>query len=212
MKILELFSGMESFSKVARERGHEVFTIDNDSSFNPDLCIDILDLTPETIPFKPDIIWASPPCTAFSVASIYRYWTEGYPKNHKTFIGLAIISKTIELIKELEPKFWFIENPRGMLRKQKLMENLTRKTVTYCQYGHTVQKPTDIWTNCISWKPKPMCKPGADCHEKASRGAKKGVQGIYSANYHDLKRSAKLRAKVPGKLCLEIIKCCENLK
>jgi len=30
MKILELFSGTESFSKVARERGHVVFTVDND--------------------------------------------------------------------------------------------------------------------------------------------------------------------------------------
>ena len=29
MKILELFSGTESFSKVARERGHVVFTVDD---------------------------------------------------------------------------------------------------------------------------------------------------------------------------------------
>ena len=29
MKVLELFSGTESFSKVARKRGHQTFTIDS---------------------------------------------------------------------------------------------------------------------------------------------------------------------------------------
>jgi len=210
MKILELFSGTESFSKVAKARGHDVFTIDVDRSFNPDLCKDILEVSREDIPFKPDVIWASPPCTTFSDASIRHYWKEGYPKNHKTFIGLAIISKTIELIKELEPKFFFIENPRGMLRKQKLMEQLKRDTVTYCQYGHTVQKPTDIWNNCFSWKPRPMCKPGADCHERASRSSRNGVQGINNS-FSNLGSAGKVqRAIVPEELCLEIIKCCEE--
>lgn len=211
LKILELFSGTESFSKVARERGHEVFTIDNDEQFNPNLCKDILDVTVNDIPFKPDIIWASPPCTSFSVASIYRHWKEGYPKSHKAFIGLAIVCKTIELIKELKPRFWFIENPRGMLRKQKLMEGLDRSTVTYCQYGHTVQKPTDIWNNCKSWIPRAMCKPGADCHERASRSARAGVQGINNS-FSNLGSKGKVkRAIVPKKLCLEIIKCCEKI-
>ena len=42
MKILELFSGTESFSKVAKEKGHETFTIDFNPKFKPDLIIDIL--------------------------------------------------------------------------------------------------------------------------------------------------------------------------
>ena len=60
MKILELFSGTESFSKVARKLGHETFTIDNNSHFNPDLCIDILNLTIDMIPFKPDVVYLDP--------------------------------------------------------------------------------------------------------------------------------------------------------
>ncbi len=212
MKILELFSGTESFSKVARERGHETFTVDNDKQFKPDLGIDILELTPNMITFKPDVIWASPPCTTFSVASIYRYWLDSYPKNHKTFIGLAIISKTIELIKELKPKFWFIENPRGMLRKQRLMEGLKRNTVTYCQYGATTQKPTDIWNNCSSWNPRPMCKPRASCHEKASRSAKTGVQGINNSFSNLGSKGKVLRAVVPKELCEEILILCEKTK
>ena len=213
MKILELFSGTESFSKVARERGHECFTIDMDLSFNPDLCIDILNFDIKMLPKEfrtPDVIWASPPCTSFSVASIYRYWKEGYPKNYKAFIGLAIVCKTIELINVLKPKFWIIENPRGMLRKQKLMEGLKRDTVTYCQYGTTTQKPTDLWNNLKDWKPKPMCKPGADCHEKASRGARAGIQGINNS-FSNLGSKGKVkRAIVPKELCEEIIKYCEQ--
>jgi len=42
MKILELFSGTESFSKVARERGHECLTVDNNPLFDADLTMDIL--------------------------------------------------------------------------------------------------------------------------------------------------------------------------
>lgn len=212
IKILELFSGTGSFSKVAKERGHEVFTIDNNPDFKPNLCIDILKLKIKDIPIKPNIIWASPPCTTFSVASIRHYWKDRYPKNHKCFIGLAIVSKTIELIEELNPKFWVIENPRGMLRKQKLMEELKRNTVTYCQYGAKTQKPTDLWNNLTKWKPKPMCKPGADCHEKASRGARKGIQGINNSFSNLGSKGKILRAIVPRKLCLEILKSCETKK
>jgi len=70
IKVLELFCGTKSFSNIAEGMGMEVFTIDNDIQHNPDLCISILDLKISDIPFKPDIIWASPPCTTFSVASI----------------------------------------------------------------------------------------------------------------------------------------------
>jgi len=212
MKILELFSGTESFSKVARERGHQTFTIDNDKQFKPNLCIDILEFDISMLQKEfqePDIIWASPPCTAFSVATIYRYWENGKPKNEKTLHGIAMVKKTIEIIKKLNPKFFIIENPRGMLRKQDFMQEFKRDTVTYCQYGHKAQKPTDLWNNLV-WIPKPMCKPGADCHERASRGAKAGIQGIYSRDYFDKNRNAKLRAIVPKELCLEIIKVCEK--
>lgn len=211
MIILELFSGTESFSKVARERGHETFTVDFDKSFNPDLCIDILDLNIAGIPGKfrhPDIIWASPPCTTFSVASLRHYWKNGKPKNEKALHGIAIVKKTIEIIKQLNPKFYIIENPRGMLRKQDFMQEFNRNTVTYCQYGARIQKPTDLWNN-LKHNFKPMCKPGSPCHEKASRGARNGVQGINNS-FSNLGSAGKvLRAVVPRELCEEVIKECE---
>ena len=210
MKILELFSGTESFSKVARERGHETFTIDISKEFNPDLCVDILKLELKDIPFKPDFIWASPPCTTFSVASIRHYWEKGEPKNEKTLLGIEIVKKTIEVIKQFNPSFFIIENPRGMLRKQMFMQNLKRDTVTYCQYGYgKTQKPTDLWNN-LNHSFKKMCKLGSPCHEKASRGTRNGIPGINNSLSNLGSYGKVLRAVVPRELCLEVIEHLEQ--
>ena len=216
MKILELFSGTGSFGKVAKERGHDVFSIDIDSKFNPDLCIDLLEFSIDMLPeeFKhPDFIWASPPCTTFSVASLRHYWDNGKPKNDKTLKGILIVKKTIQIIKELEPKFYLIENPRGMLRKQEFMQDLHRDTVTYCQYGLHYQKATDLWNN-LGHSFKPMCSAMSSCHARAPRGSKQGVQGVIGkrrgGNHPDwsysVSRSATIRGVVPRELCLEILK------
>jgi hypothetical protein len=37
----------------------------------------ILDFDVTKVPFQPDIIWASPPCTGFSVAAIGHHWSGG---------------------------------------------------------------------------------------------------------------------------------------
>ena len=208
MKVLELFAGSCSFSNVAKEFGHETYTIDNgldlktvDHYVKIDLVKDILELEADEIPFKPDIIWASPPCTTFSVASCGHHWhppdNQGIriPKTVEAARGLRILETTIWLINELEPKYYFIENPRGLMRKMLEVEELPRHTVTYCQYGDKRMKPTDIWTN-LNWTPREMCKNGQPCHEAAPRGSRTGTQGLKN-NYE--------RSKVPYELCKEIL-------
>lgn len=212
MIILELFSGTASFSNVAKKRGHRVFTLDIDKQFKPNLCIDILDFNINMLPEefkKPNVIWASPPCTTFSVASIRHYWENGKPKNEKTLKGIAIVKKTLEIIKQLKPDYFIIENPRGMLRKQKFIRSIHKDTITYCQYGLKTQKPTDLFNN-LNHTFKPMCKPGALCHERASRGARAGIQGINNS-FSNLGSGGKIqRAIVPKALCEEIIRHIEK--
>lgn len=183
MRIIELFSGTGSFSNVAKERGHKVFTVDFDKQFNPDLCIDILDFDISMLPEefrKPDVVWASPPCQKFSVMTIYRNWEKledgtYRPKNDEVLKAIDIVKKTLKIIKELHPTFYVIENPRAMLRKQSMMLSLHRDTVTYCQYGLEYQKATDLWNN-LNHQFKPMCSPKSPCHVRAPRGSRYGIQ------------------------------------
>jgi hypothetical protein len=197
-RTLELFAGTCSFSKVAKELGYETFTTDYDPQFDVDVVCDIMEFDFSIFP-KPDIIWASPPCTSFSVASIGKHWNRDHtPKTKEAKRGLLILKKTIEIIKFLSPKYFFIENPRGKMRKviSGLPPNTIRRTVTYCQYGDKRMKPTDIWTNCSYWIPRSVCKNGDLCHEVAPRGGHSGTQGIVGARN---------RSIVPNQLCREIL-------
>jgi hypothetical protein len=191
----------------------ETFTTDIEPFEGIDYVSDVMDFDPSRLPFKPDIIWASPPCTTFSVASLSHYWDHGKPKNEKALYGIKLLDKTIELIKTLEPKYWYIENPRAMMRKvideifsKYGITNYRRNTVSYCQYGFKIMKPTDIWTNDFKWQPKPICKAGAPCHERAGRGARTGTQGVYNIKWEQARGgTAMARGVIPEKLCLEIL-------
>lgn len=203
MKVLELFAGTRSFSAVASKMGHQTFTSDYDDSFNVDYVVDVLEFDNNRVPFAPDVIWASPPCEGFSVASIGKHWNvDNTPKTEKAVYSVKLVHKAISIIEDMSPRYWIIENPRGKLRKLAMMQRFKRYTVTYCQYGDTRMKPTDIWTNIPNWKPRTMCKNGDTCHVSAPRGSSTGTQGI---------KTYKDRSRIPAELCEEIIQCVERL-
>ena len=63
MRILELFAGTESLAKVAREKDHEVITLDICPKHNPTICVDLLVWNYEAFPPDHfDYIHASCPC------------------------------------------------------------------------------------------------------------------------------------------------------
>lgn len=185
MKVLELFAGTRSIGKAFEEKGHEVFSVEWDKSFeNIDLYKDIYELSAKEILDKfgrPDVIWASPDCSSYSIATISHHRKREENGNLAPVSEYAkfcdrVNQHTLNLIMTLSPKYWFIENPRGGMRKMDFMHGLPRHTVTYCQHGDTRMKPTDIWTNHPDPKFKPMCKNGDPCHEKAPRGSRTGTQ------------------------------------
>ena len=102
-----------------------------------------------------DIIWASPPCTEYS-----RTETTGIRKIDE---ANAIVQRTLEILRYLDPTFYIIENPQtGLLKEQPFMADLPYKDIDYCKYGLTYRKRTRLWTNITTWTPRPLCKK--DCN------------------------------------------------
>lgn len=216
MKVLELFAGTRSIGKAFEAAGHEVFSVEWDKKFeNIDLYKDISKLTAAEVIEKfgkPDVIWASPDCATFSIAAISHHRKKDPitgnldPVSDYAKFCDVVDQNVLKLIRELEPKYYFIENPRGGMRKMSWMQGLPRHTVTYCQYesnkpaSERRMKPTDIWTNHPDPQFKPMCKNGDPCHARAPRGAKTGTQGL---------KGSKERSVIPEELCKHIVKICE---
>lgn len=210
MKVLELFAGTRSIGKAFEARGHEVYSVEWDKRFeNINLYQDILTVQSEDILREfghPDVIWASPDCSTYSVAAISHHRRK---EKNGSLTPISEYAKqcdevnrhVIQLIHELNPQYWFIENPRGGMRKMDFMENLPRYTVTYCQYGDTRMKPTDIWTNHPHPMFLPPCHNGDPCHQKAPRGSRAGTQA--------LKNSIE-KAKIPKAFCEHIVAICEG--
>lgn len=209
MKVLELFAGTRSIGKAFEAKGHEVFSIEIDVKHpNINWYADIGRITSEDILRRfgrPDVIWASPDCTSYSVAAISHHRTQEAdgnlaPKSEYAKICDNVNMNVLKLIRELKPRFYFIENPRGGLRKMRFMLPLHRYTVTYCAYGDDRMKPTDIFTN----HPKPdflsVCKNGAGCHVSAPRGSRTGTQG---------RANSVERSRIPQALCEHIVTICQ---
>lgn len=211
MKVLELFAGTRSIGKAFEKRGHQVYSIEWNKEFkNIDLYADILEVSPQDILNnfgRPDVIWTSPDCSTFSIAAISHHRVKDQktgnldPVSEYAKFCDKVNKHVLYLIKELDPRYYFIENPRGGLRKMDYMKELTRYTVTYCQYGDTRMKPTDIWTNHPDPQFRPMCHKGDSCHVSAPRGSKTGTQGL---------KNSKERAVIPEQLCDHIAEICER--
>ena len=141
MKVLELFAGTRSIGKAFEAAGHEVYSVEWDEKHaDIDWYADIGTITADDILRrfgKPDVIWASPDCTSYSIAAISHHRTREEsgnlaPKSDYAKVCDAVNANLLRLIDELQPKYYFIENPRGGMRKMMFMQGLPRYTVTYC--------------------------------------------------------------------------------
>jgi hypothetical protein len=145
MRCLELFAGTGSVGDVFRDAGWEVVSLDRDMP--ADIQTDILDWDYRS--YEPgffDVIWASPPCTEYSVAK-----TIGIRKLAE---ANEVTQRTLDIIDYLRPKYWMIENPQtGYLKAQSFMQGRPYNDVDYCRYGMPYRKRTRIWNNLMDFHP-----------------------------------------------------------
>lgn len=162
-RMLDLFSGTGSVGKVFAKHGFEVTTLDLERRFNPDIVADILewDFRGAFSPGHFEVISLGVPCTEFSSALTTR------PRDLE--LANRIVRRSLEIVEYLQPKRWFLENPRtGLLKSQEYMQGFAYVDVDYCQFtlpergtdgkwewGY--RKPTRFWERA------PLCCRSSDC-------------------------------------------------
>ena len=215
MNLLELFAGSRSVGRIASRMGMNVCSVDVKPFQSISIVKDIEHLTVADLPFVPDVIWASPPCTTYSLAAIghHRHEGSGLPKTDFAAKSDRLVQNTIAIIQAFPNAVWYMENPRATLRNMSFMAQLPEPvTVWYCRYGDKRAKPTDIWTNNraslmnpCGWHPRGECwNSNEGCHhEAAPRGARTGTQGMTNA-YE--------RSRIPEMLCAECLGAALNVK
>lgn len=205
MKILELFSGNGDISDAFKSRGHEIYRVDWSDKVEAELHADVSKLTVDDIinlcDGVPDIIWASPDCTTYSIAT-HRHRTVKEGLHPKTEYAAqcdttnTLMWELIDNLVECGTKYYYVENPRGRMRHMPFVEGRKRFGITYCSYGRPSMKPTDIWTNHPEPKFLPMCSTKNPPHRHIDWGT-------------EVKRDYLSRGEMPVELCRHIAKISE---
>lgn len=206
MRVLYLWAGAEkSGVKAWEEAGHEIVSVGIDPKADLTICKDIGEVTLEELKQLGffDFIWASPDCKVWSLAALHgNHWekrgSEFVPVTARSIEMKSRVIHTLDLIEGLNPTYWVLENPKGILRKMPFMLKYQHNLVSYCQYGDTRMKPTDLWGRFpLTFYPK-YCGYNMSCHVAAPRGTVAGTQALA---YEE-------RILIPYELSKEIYDCC----
>lgn len=144
---IDLCCGLKGFSKAFVDNGWEVITVDIEPRFEPTILLDVRILNKDDIEkytkrplskYKIIVILASPPCERFSQAP--HVWPLPGIRT-----ALEIVGAVLELIIDIKPKYWALENPsNGNLR---WFIGTPAKRIRLNAFGYKTVKPTGIWGN-----------------------------------------------------------------
>ena len=182
MQLLALFSGTKYVGKVAEQLGYEVISLDLKDA---DINCDILDWDYTIYPVGHfNVIWASPPCDTFSRMKFCQIGRNGRTmesiQQDINNTGLPILRRTEEIIKYVEPEYYFIENPQTGKMKD-YIEDKPYHDVDYCKYADWgYQKRTRIWTNIEGFNPL-VCR--RDCNNLIGKRHKTRIGTIERIAY-----------------------------
>lgn len=209
MKVLDLFTGTHSVSKVCKENNYEVVSLDLQDA---DININILDWNYKEYPVGYfDIIFASPPCHTFSrlrdchigrKLKIFgdKIVTREMLDNDMIENGLPLLRKAQEIIEYFNPHLWFIENPQTGRMKNYLTE-LKYYDVDYCMYSDWgYRKRTRIWTNKKDFIPLKCCN---DCDNMINGKHRINMAQAFGGGNNIKNR--KLKYRIPPKLIYKLL-------
>jgi hypothetical protein len=143
-----------------------------------------------------DFLWASPPCTFYSIAR-----TNGPPADLDA--ADKLVQKCFNLAAELGVGF-VLENPHsGKLKSRAVVSGIPMRTVDYCMYGAAYRKRTALWTNTEFTPSRLLCAHncGSCVGRRHLERAQRGSWAVAGE-----RRSQGLRTlyALPAALCEEI--------
>ena len=168
-RMLELFSGTQSVSRVARELGWQTLSLDICPRHSPDLCMDIMDFDETKYP-KFDFIWASPDCRAYSVART----NAKIPQDEAMAASDKLVAKTLQIVSHFGCAYC-IENPAtSRLWNRDVAVGLQCVTGSYCCHDYKYRKNTKFASNFLG--KLPVCPGPGLCPQMIGRRHKEWAQ------------------------------------
>jgi hypothetical protein len=162
-RLLELFSGTKSVSRVAARLGWECVSLDICPRHSPDLCISILAFEETAWPRDAfDFVWASPPCESYSNARTTGRGADPVAREVDMRAADALVAKTKRVLEWFASAHHCVENPQtSRLWGREVSRGLRERSVltSYCQFeGFGYRKTTRL---AVSFSLElPIC-PGA---------------------------------------------------